>query len=159
MKIKSIILFTGILFFSTTIFAQRGKHHQMRAKIEKEKAEFLERELQLTDTEKSKFLPLFKEFGEKREKLHEKKRRIMMNYRKNSLNYSAKEIEKFSDDFVALDSELAKLNIEYHQKFKKILPPAKVLLLYMSEQKFKKQLIKKMRHGKMHNKNIPPPVD
>ena len=109
-----------------------------------DKMEFIKKELQLTQKEQSKFLPLYKEFGDKREKLHEKKRNLMHNYKKNSLNYTAAETEKLSDDFVAIDIELAKLNIEYHQKFKKVLSPAKVLILYMSEHQFKKHLIKKM---------------
>jgi len=43
---------------------------------------------------------------------------------------------------------MAQLGNEYHQKFKKVLPPVKLILLYKADHDFKKQLLKKMKDSK-----------
>ena len=54
-----------------------------------------------------------------------------------------------TDNFVDIDIKLIGLTKEYHSKFKEILPPVKVLILYRSEHEFKRHLLKKMkRHGR-----------
>lgn len=136
---------TGILtllFFSMHISAQKID----RAEIQKMQIEFLKERLQLTNEESEKFIPLYQEFDEKREALHDKRRQMMHQFKQNSLNMSNKELTAMADEIIAQEQKSALLSAEYHEKFKAVLPPVKVIILYKSEHEFKKHLINKMRH-------------
>ncbi len=140
---KNLLLITAILSFSIQILS--AQPHQRRAQIKKMKLEYIKEKLQLTDEEEQKFISVYTEFENKQEAIHDKKREIMWNFKRNNLNLSEDELIKLSDDFVAQDVALAKLREEYHKKFKAVLPPVKVILLYRSEHEFKRDLIHKMR--------------
>ena len=143
---KIIYTFTIIIFFSSNIFSQGGNKGQKRTEIIKKQNEFIISELQLTEKEKKAFIPLFKEYNLKKEDLFNKKRKKMQYFRKNSLNMTEQELENLADFFVDTDVEIAQLGKTYNDKFKKILPPIKVILLHQAEQQFKRQLFKQMKH-------------
>lgn len=136
-----------MLFFSVQISGQHNMHKK-RKKIKERKLEFIKSELQLTEQEEKLFMPLYNEYDEKREKIHEERRGLMKNYKKNSLNLSDKKITEMSDKFIEYDFQTVTIRKEYHQKFKKVLPPVKILILYKSEHEFNKHLLKKMQKRK-----------
>jgi hypothetical protein len=115
---------------------------------------FIEEKLQLTAEEKTNFLPVYGEFDKKREDLHRERHQIFKNYQKNGLNMSDAEILKTADQIVNIDAQTAELEKQYLEKYKKMLPPVKILLLFKSEYEFKKELLRKMKEGKAEHPNL-----
>jgi hypothetical protein len=69
---------------------------------------------------------------------------IFRKFNQNSLNLSQEEIQKMTSDLVGYSMQEAKIMEEYDAKFKTVLSPMKVMMLYISEHEFKKNLIKNM---------------
>ena len=152
-----IFSFFTILFLGGQIFAQPGPgmNAQKRKEIKAMQLKFIMTKLQLTEKEKSEFVPLYKTYSSEREKLFSEKHKTMRNFKQNSLNMSDEELLALSDKFVNIDFKIAELSKQYNEKFKKVLPPIKIILLYQAENEFKRNLIKKM-HRKQMNKKMPP---
>lgn len=135
----------SIIIFSGTFFAQGGRNFEKRNDIKKKQVEFISEELQLTEKEKANFIPLYKEYVNKKEELHNKKRKGMHAFFKNNLNMSDEELIKLADMLVDTDIELAKLEKTYQNKYKLVLAPMKIILLHKAEQHFKRELFKQIR--------------
>jgi len=151
---KYIIFFILTIFFlHGYTFAQPGSgmNAQKRKEIKEMQLKFVINKLQLTEKEKKEFVPIYKNFMTEREKLYTEKHKNMRSFKQNSLNMSQKELLTLADKFCDIDLRLAQLNKQYNEKFKKVLPPIKVILLYQSENEFKRELIKKM-HRKQTKK-------
>jgi len=142
----SILTLLLITFFSGNFFAQGGNPHGKREEIKKMQIEFIITELQLTEKEKKEFIPIYKEFSDKKEILFQKKRKNMQNFRQNGLNMTDDELTKLADLFVDIDVQIAQLGKTYNEKFKQVLPPLKIILLHKAEHEFKKELIRKIKH-------------
>jgi len=149
MNIKSTLTIILIFLFSgqTLIKAQHG---QNREEIQKRKIEFIKKNLQLTAEEEKAFLPIYNEFEKKRGDIIKKKHQVFRNFNKNSLNLSEKDLSDLTDELARLNTKEATLFSEYNKKFKEVLSPMKVMLLYINEHEFKKNLLRKL-------KNKPPP--
>ena len=135
----------SIIIFSGTIFAQGGRNFEKRNEIKKKQVAFISNELQLTEKEKTNFIPLYQDYVTKKEALHQKKRTNMQSFHKNNLNMSDEELTKLVDLFINTDIQLAELNKTYHNKYKKALSPMKIILLHQAEQRFKRELFKQIR--------------
>ncbi len=150
MKLKVLISCLIILIFAGSIYAQphTGKHEK-REQIRIKKLEYIKKKLQLTSSESKSFSPLYSELCEKKSKLHDQKKDLMRKYKQNNLNLSDKEISEYSDKYIEFDYKLAVLAKDYHYRFKKILSPVKLLLLYRAEKEFHRHLINEWRgHGR-----------
>ena len=148
---KILTLIISILILSGQAYAQEGNYHQKREDIRKKKYAFVIKELQLTDKEKKDFMPMYQEFDRKREEIHMEKRKMMHNFKQNSLNISDDELNMLIDEFVNIDIKLAQLGKIYTNKFKDLIPPMKIILLHHTENQFKRMLLK---HA--HNKDRGP---
>ena len=151
---KTTIYILIALFFSINVFAQGGKHHQKRKEIMKKQVEFIISKLQLTEKEKKDFIPLYKEYANKKEALHQQKRESMQAFKKNNLNMSDEELTNLADMLVNTDIQIAELGKTYHNKYKLVLAPIKIILLHKAEQQFKRELFKHMKRkgkGKRNN--------
>jgi hypothetical protein len=131
--------------------AQEDFNPAKREEIKKQQIIFIAQELQLTEKEKKEFLPLFLEYDKKREELHLQKRNMMHNFMLNNLNMSNEELTGIVDKLIDFDNKDAQLNKEYYEKFKKVLPPLKIILLYHAEMEFKKMVLKQAHGENMHN--------
>lgn len=143
MKIKTLSLLLVILIFGSQLKAQ-DDFSTKRAEIQKQKIEFIKTKLQLTEDEQSAFFPVFNEFEEKKHEIIKRKHQIFRNFEKNSMNLSHDEITKMTNEITELNISESKLFAEYNTKFNQVLPPMKVMLLYINEHEFKKELIRKM---------------
>lgn len=152
---KNITYLLIIFIFSSLLIKAQPGSGKHRKEMEKEKLEFIKKQLQLTDKEEESFLPVYKEFSSERENFHLERRKIMRKYKKNSLNLSDDEMLQMADKLVEIDKEESNLNQKYHQKFKTILPSRKVFLLYKAEHEFRVHMLRKLRH----KDDGPPPMD
>ena len=122
---------TFIIIFSVQSFAQKGDYK--REEIRKKKYAFIMNELQLTEKEKQEFMPLFKEYDAKREALHDNRRKMMHDFKRNNLNMTDDDLNKLIDEFVETDIKLAELSKTYTNEFKKVIAPMKIILLHHAE--------------------------
>ncbi|MCD6555868.1 MAG: hypothetical protein DRI94_05810 [Bacteroidetes bacterium] len=143
-----------IFLISGHLFAQPGMNAQKRKEIKEMQLKYIINKLQLTNKEKNEFVPIYKNFTAEREKFFTEKHKTMRNFKQNSLNMSDQDLLNLADKFVNIDLQLAQLDKQYNEKFKKVLPPIKIILLYQAENEFKRELIKKMHHKQM--KKMPP---
>ena len=113
--------------------AQRPSMEEMKAKFHTDKVAYLTTRLELTSDESDKFWPIYNEFDDKRIDIqmarYSMEGKIMMN--RGSLTDD--EIIKFIKDINNSKLEEDQLNVKYNEKFLKILPPKKVLALYLAE--------------------------
>ena len=96
-------------------------------------------------------MPLYKEFDQKRENLHDERRKMMRNFQQNSLNMSNDDLNALIDKFVNIEIQLAQVGKVYINKFKEVISPMKIILLQHAENEFKRMIL---QHA--HNKNRGP---
>ncbi len=147
---KKILLISAILFvaLSTTIAQERrGPSPEMFEKIKAEKISFFTGKLDLTPSEAQAFWPVYNEFEKKRfdvqRQIHEFERMPEEKYK----TLSEPEIEKMTNNYLASFETEANLIKEYHQKFLKVLPKKKVLMIYRTENEFRSYLIREYKRG------------
>ncbi len=141
---KIITLLLAVSILNGNILAQKNQDTGKRQEIRQKQKEFIINKLQLTEKEKKEFIPLYDKYGNEKEKLMIEKHKAMKFFKKNHLNMTNEQLLSLSDKLVNIDLETARLSKQYNDKFKKVLPPLKIILLYQAENEFKKQLIKKM---------------
>ncbi len=139
----TLLLVTAAFLFSTKAYSQR---HQME-KIQAEKMAFITSELDLTSRESQLFWPVYNEFEKKRNSLLEERRDLTSQFRHNRDKMSASEISELVDRFVELRAKDSELHKEYHEKFKEVISAERVMLLYLAEEEFRGQLLRRLRRG------------
>lgn len=149
MKIRNFILIILLLFASNLSFSQDcPRYKENREKIESEKVAFLTDKLDLTVKEAQDFWPTYNEFQKKREKIFIERRKIHKSLIKDVDTMSDKEIIEFITKVNDLKLKEVKLEKEYSDKFLKILPAKKVIMLQKYEMEFKRTLLHKLKEGK-----------
>lgn len=150
MKTRIVIcLLTILLSTSAFVFGQgpgKGDHFDFD-KFKADKIAFITEAINLTPAEAQKFWPVYNEY--------EKKKWAMMSERHNLENSLKDKIQPMSDkEYIELSKKLAsfpkmdgELNLEYNDKFLKILSPEKVVKLYIAEVNFRGSLLRKYRNG------------
>ena len=147
MNAKKLLLLVVIGILSrASIFAQLDDLElPAREKIKAQKVAFITEKLQLTVKEAQVFWPVYNEYSEKKDKITSDRREKLKFFHQNQTTLSDKDIEKISDDLVSSRLLEAQLDQEYHQRFKAVLPIAKVVKLYRAEVQFTTHLLKQLR--------------
>lgn len=153
--VAAFFLFALITFNASAIFAQpdqkkpHTKPHPSGEQIQMQKIAFFTSELQLTPQEAEKFWPLYNQLWEERGKARKETMIALHNLTQAVEADPAKgdsEIKKLSEIYLAnyaMESELLK---DHFSKFEKILPVKKAAKLLYAEEKFRRMLIKQLRH-------------
>lgn len=104
---------------------------------------YLATKLTLTPDEAQQFWPLFREYHTKRE--------AATSNRKNLKNIpqglSNDEYLKIVNDYIAVKTQQALLQDEYHKKYLKVLLPKKLLEFYKFDEEFNKRLLKQIKEA------------
>ncbi|NLU37444.1 MAG: hypothetical protein GXX78_00980 [Bacteroidales bacterium] len=145
MKNKFII----VLMF--TIFALQGfaqpdnpfDYEKFKAK----KIAYITEAINLTPAEAEKFWPVYNEFEQKKFALMIERHKMELMLDKNSENLNDEKYIELSRKFSAQQSLEGDLFKEYNEKFLKLLPPKKVVRLYVAEMNFKGFLLKEYKRG------------
>jgi hypothetical protein len=147
---KKLFLISAMLFAMLSVLVaqeRRGPSPEMFEKIKAEKISFFTTKLDLTPAEAQAFWPVYNEFEKKRfelqRQIHEFERMSEEKYK----NLSEAEIEKMTNNYLASFETEANLIKEYHQKFMKVLPKKKVLMIYRTENEFRSYLIREYKRG------------
>ncbi|WP_461630380.1 hypothetical protein [Labilibaculum euxinus] len=152
-----LILLTLVVSFSYSGIAQEkehGMHDQMSERFAAEKISFITQKLELTPDEAQLFWPLYNELEKKRKENRDQGRILFRKLRNNSAELSDKELGDLSDELIELKLQEAKLQKEYHLKYKKILSAKKILTLYHTERQFQNMLLRQIKErGKHQHEN------
>ena len=136
------VLTFGILLTSS------GQDVSKKEQINAMKIAFITKKIGLTPGEAEKFWPVYNEYDQKKEEIHSSKRSIGWYYVQNQTKLSDQEAADLLEKYVTAQEEEGKLYREYSDKFKKILPPRKVLELFIAEYQFKSHLLKELKENK-----------
>ena len=143
--------FLLLLAFGThQVYAQpaNGSKQSRKEKIEAQRVAFITDKLDLTSAEAQVFWPVYNEFDKKRHEMSKTFHGPPDGTEKPMNDLSDKEATELADNQIIEAQKMLDLRKEYHAKFKSVLPPRKVLMLYDSEREFQKQLIDRLRNGK-----------
>jgi len=134
-----ISLFTGL-----KMTAQDDKPDK-RAQLESQKIAFITNKLNLSVSEAQKFWPVYNEFQQKNQEIIIKRRQLLARLRNKSGQLSDDELIKISDQYIQLQTDESKIAVEYHARFKQVLPISKVVEYYKAEEQFKIWLLNQVR--------------
>lgn len=146
----ALVLLVSLLT-GNNLFSQPGHdkfHQEKKEKIKAQKVAFITNKLDLSPETAQVFWPVYNEA----EAIKEKE---MMSFRDNidikniDLDIlSDEEIIKLADAYILHHEKMNDINKTYHVKYKSILSPKQVVLLYESEKEFKFVLLKQVRDHK-----------
>lgn len=147
MRLRSILILILVciaLAVSAQDKSRRGGGFNMEV-IKKEKAEFLTKEMQLTEAEAKAFLPLeaeymVKKFEVNRATRHETR---LLKQKKEKTEDDYKKITELNLEANKKESEI---QIEYFKKFSEVLSAEKVEKYRSADFKFKEEMLKKHRN-------------
>lgn len=139
------ILTLSILFLAASVFAQPDDEDQTRKeKLKAHKVAFISTELDLSPEEAEKFWPVYNEMDAKMEEIHREKRGYMKKMR-NMGDLSEDEAYENMEKIFALETKGNDLRIEYLGKFADVIGKKKAVKVYIAEEKFKRELLKKLK--------------
>ncbi len=112
--------------------------------------EYISKEADLTDNEKTKFFPLFKEMLEAQRKIVEQDREVMHSFRTAK---TESEFEKIIEKTTSLQVENKKIEQTYYKKFAKVLTWEKICKVRMAQTRFNMRALrnfspKQTRHAR-----------
>lgn len=133
---KFILLFISFLLFIPSAFAQGQKDKaKMREDLQNFKIEFLAKEMELSEKEKSDFSPIYKEYdGERRKAGSEAwKFEHELSKKKDASDADYKKLAELQQSARNKDSEIVK---KYDEKFASFLSAKQIYTMHKGEEKF-----------------------
>lgn len=125
---------------------QQGVSEKMNTEfIDAEKIAFFTRTLKLSTDEAEQFWPVYNEFTDKRDKIRKERSDIMERAEQYRGDTTVAEAGELADRLISLEMEEAELKAEYHKRYRQILPPSRVIILYNAEDKFKDYMSGRLR--------------
>lgn len=149
-NIKIIILAIVLSSINLYSFSQDKGHKQCGMndeKIQAEKVAYITDKIDLSVEEAQSFWPLYNEFNDKMCTLFKEEHSIYHEIKKNYETISDADLTKKLDRMLEINNEKSELEIEYHNKYKKILPVKKIARLYQADKDFRKHLMHKYKGG------------
>lgn len=144
-----IISSLAILILYTSLTFAQGHRRQltpeMRAKFESQKISYITQQLEISPEKAQLFWPLYNEMKKKKDAYHREFRQLFRKLKQDSSKLSEKKLEQLSDRIADLKVDKAKLERDYHYKFKKVLSTKQILDLYMADKEYKGMLLRRIK--------------
>jgi len=149
---KSLHTIFAIVFSIFTIVSTAqssgGNYENRLEKINSQKVAFITQEMDLSVEDAQQFWPVYNELNEKLEVVKTDRNhftRKLMN-QKNSM--TDEELLELMDKFLQLEKQESTLKLEYHEKYKKLISPKKLVDYYMAEKKFRNHLLNRVKESR-----------
>jgi len=97
--------------------------------------------MDLTPAEMQRFWPLYRQYRLAASKVGDRITTLITTYVDNYQNLTDQVANKLLTEFVRLEEDRARLKAQYLPKFKKVLPPKKVVRFYQIENKLDTALL------------------
>jgi len=145
MKRLALLIFTCVLTLG--LYAQdKPKQDDVRKQwwedMKAKRAAFYTQQICLTSDEAQSFWPVFNELQDKKWKLHLQMSAQFHNDKKDDQGRPIIDFAKVNDELIRIKVSEANLDKVYHEKFKKILCPAKLFRYYGAERDWANKLLK-----------------
>lgn len=145
MNNRTKIVVLSVLLMSSMLFAQ---HKPDKDKIKSLKVAFLTERLDLSSKEAQTFWPIYNEYEQKRDAMHEQKQDRVYRKMKDAENLSEKEAGELIKQYLTFEENEEELDKNFTERVSKVISAKKTMLLLRSEYEFKKQLLKQYRYNK-----------
>ena len=145
--ITTLIIAAFVLASSVASYAQpnNGTHEDWKKKMMSEKVAFFTVELDLTPAEAQKFWPVYNQIDKERD---EANAAVFMAYfeleKAIKEKKSEKEISALLNTYIDAVEKQGSINSKADERYRKVLPVAKVAKLYVSEEEFRRQYIRRL---------------
>lgn len=145
--ITTLIIAAFVLASSVASYAQpnNGNHEDWKKKMMSEKVAFFTVELDLTPAEAQKFWPVYNQIDKERD---EANAAVFMAYfeleKAIKEKKSEKEISALLNTYIDAVEKQGSINSKADERYRKVLPVAKVAKLYVSEEEFRRQYIRRL---------------
>lgn len=145
--IRKIMIIAVILVFgAANAFANNETKEDWKEKIQSEKIAFLTMEIGLTPQEAQVFWPVYNEINEEKDQaMYEVIKYYWEMSKAIEAGKSEKEIKSLLDKYLEAQEKQRKIDEDAAEKYKKVLSTTKVAKLYIGEEKFRRQHIRKLR--------------
>lgn len=150
MKKIIYILTTSILMLTSAISASAEERFQdnWKEKIMSEKIAFLTMEMGITPEEAQVFWPVYNQVDKQRD---EAIRNVFRSYKAVEDAVAAgkgeKELNKLLDEYISALEAQGEVEQKAYKEYAKVLPMEKLAKLYVAEEKFRRQHIRKLHGG------------
>ena len=141
---RYLLLFLLIGLFVSSATAQRGQRNQ---ELEKLRKQFIEEKLGLTGSDADKFWVVYNRYDAERKAVRQEVRRLKTGF--NALSDS--ELESAIERYFQLKEKEMTIDKKYFQELKKVLTIRQVAVLYQAENKFKQEVLKRIRERMKQN--------
>ena len=140
-----ILRTTVLMILMLCTFGVANGQHRKRppfnpAKFEADLEQFITVNACLSPSQAASFFPVYRQMMKKQRALFDEKRRLRMINPKD--NEACEEAIRKQDE---LDIQIKQLQQEYHGRFLMMLPANKVLSIIKAEEKFHRQIFRKMK--------------
>jgi len=134
---KKTILLLSVILSGVFSFAQTTDDYLeiTRSVLQVEKKAAVAEVMELTEIEAEVFWPLYNELETKRHTIQTKRIQIIKDFAEHYEVLSDEKADQIWSDYIKYKEEILKLNKQYFKKFKKILPPTKVVKYFQAENK------------------------
>jgi hypothetical protein len=115
-----------------------------REEIEAMKVAFLTRRMELTPKESQKFWPVYNQYQGELD-AHRREGRKIKTQARRVADPTIEELDDLSARRFAHERERIDIEEKYYEEFKKVLPPRKIAVYYVTEQAFKRELLRRLQ--------------
>jgi len=124
---------------------EKTNKQQLLEKIEAQRSAYITSKLDMTSEESAKFWPLYNEYSRKRMELKKE------NKAQNTDNLSEQESRMELDEQIESQEKALALKKSYYEKFKAVLPAAKLAKLESAEQEFRREILRQIKERNKSN--------
>ena len=134
---KYLLLVTCLLvLIAPALYAEEASEmDRLLSMLRTQKKEVIEKNLDLTEKEKKEFWPLYEEYNNKIGAIDERNVKLVAKYVAAFESMSEKQANALLEDLLDSEKENTKLKRSYVRKFRKVLPPKKVVEYFYLESK------------------------
>lgn len=138
------IISIAIILIGLTLFAQAQPMRDRATDIEAQKVGFITQRVGITADEAKTFWPVYNEYQAELRKI-QSERRSQFTAMPRGEGMNDKDVENFIEKEFERKQQILNLEKRYHERFKSILPIQKVAKLYIAEEQFKAELVRRIR--------------
>lgn len=150
-RVKMKKLFTCMILMTLSLISiaqnnpEKTNKQQLLEKIEAQRSAYITSKLDMTSDESTKFWPLYNEYSRKRMELKKEYKA------QNADNLSEQESRMELDEQIESQEKALALKKSYYEKFKAVLPAAKLAKLESAEQEFRREILRQIKERNKSN--------
>lgn len=152
---KVIFILLALLLLPIALMAQKPTDRERKTwmkELQQYKNEFISNKLELSEEQKTAFLPIYNQMETEIRKLNDQTMKMERDIRKKKGEVTDLEYEKAAEAVFELKGKESKIELRYFKEFKTVLSPKQLLMLKKAERDFSRELMKKHHEKKGRKK-------